>query len=112
MVLIPNPNIFFNIEAGPEEFHKHYQNLAPTKEKQKQWLEELNTKLYQHCLIPSDFEYCDDCDLIYNLPLCMIYTILEKEEPISSCTLELESTFNPNLNSDNNDNDNNSSSSV
>ncbi|KAG9305995.1 hypothetical protein G9A89_009319 [Geosiphon pyriformis] len=43
----------------------------------------------------------------------MIYTISEEEEPISSCTLELESPFNPNSNSNNdNDNENNGSSSV
>ncbi|KAG9297299.1 hypothetical protein G9A89_001988 [Geosiphon pyriformis] len=41
----------------------------------------------------------------------MIYTIPE-EEPISNCTLESESTFNPNSNSDNNDNKNNKSSST
>ncbi|KAG9303354.1 hypothetical protein G9A89_013680 [Geosiphon pyriformis] len=37
----------------------------------------------------------------------MIYTIPEKKEPISSCTLELGSTFNPNSNSDNDNNKNN-----
>ncbi|KAG9303633.1 hypothetical protein G9A89_018530 [Geosiphon pyriformis] len=42
----------------------------------------------------------------------MIYMIPEEEEPISSCTLELESTCNPNSNSDNNNNKNNSSSSA
>ncbi|KAG9303474.1 hypothetical protein G9A89_013801 [Geosiphon pyriformis] len=51
------------------------------------------------------------CNLIYNLPSCMIYTIPE-EEPISSCALELESVFNPNLNSNNDDNENTDSSSV
>ncbi|KAG9284758.1 hypothetical protein G9A89_001128 [Geosiphon pyriformis] len=42
----------------------------------------------------------------------MIYMIPEEEEPISSCVLELESTFNPNSNSNNNDDKNNSSSSI
>ncbi|KAG9287753.1 hypothetical protein G9A89_004156 [Geosiphon pyriformis] len=89
IVLIPNPDAFLNLEAGPEEFHEHYQNLAPTKEEQEQ------------CL----------CDLIYNPPPCMIYMIPE-EEPISSCTLESELTFNLNLNSNNNDDKNNGSSST
>ncbi|KAG9300058.1 hypothetical protein G9A89_018335 [Geosiphon pyriformis] len=40
----------------------------------------------------------------------MIYTIPEKKEPISSCALELESTFNSNSNSDNDDDKTNSSS--
>ncbi|KAG9303574.1 hypothetical protein G9A89_018470 [Geosiphon pyriformis] len=52
------------------------------------------------------------CDLIYNPPICMIYMIPEEEEPINSCTSELESTFNPNSNSDNDDNENNGSSSA
>ncbi|KAG9299126.1 hypothetical protein G9A89_020439 [Geosiphon pyriformis] len=95
----------------PEEFHEHYQNLAPTREKQEQWLAQLNTRLCHHCLIPSDFEYCDDCDLIYNPPPCMIYTIPEEEEPISSCASELESLINHNPDSDDNDK-NTSSSSV
>ncbi|KAG9293538.1 hypothetical protein G9A89_005541 [Geosiphon pyriformis] len=55
--------------------------------------------------------YCNEYDPIYNPPPCMIYTIPE-EEPISSCTLESESTFNPNSNSDNDNDENNSSSSV
>ncbi|KAG9305938.1 hypothetical protein G9A89_016591 [Geosiphon pyriformis] len=37
----------------------------------------------------------------------MIYTIPEEDEPISSCTSELESTFNPNSNSDNDNDENN-----
>ncbi|KAG9303804.1 hypothetical protein G9A89_018701 [Geosiphon pyriformis] len=95
----------------PEEFHEHYQNLAFTREKQEQWLAQLNTRLCHHCLILSDFEYCNDCDLIYNLPSCMIYMIPEEEEPISSCTLELKSPFNPNSNPDNDDDENNDSNS-
>ncbi|KAG9289060.1 hypothetical protein G9A89_015609 [Geosiphon pyriformis] len=60
----------------------------------------------------NDFEYCNNCDLIYNPPPCMIYTIPKEEEPISRCASKSESPFNPNLNSDNDDNENNSSSSI
>ncbi|KAG9306656.1 hypothetical protein G9A89_004203 [Geosiphon pyriformis] len=81
-------------------------------EEQEQWLEEINTQLYNQCLISCDFQYCNECDLIYNSPPHIIYTIPEKEEPISSCALELESTFNLNLNSNNNNNKNNDSSSI
>ncbi|KAG9299627.1 hypothetical protein G9A89_020798 [Geosiphon pyriformis] len=94
-----------------EEFHEHYQNLALTKEEQEQWLAQLNTKLCRHCLIPSDFEYCDNCDLIYNLPPHMIYSISEEKKPISSCALESESLINCNSDSDNDD-ENTGSSSV
>ncbi|KAG9293605.1 hypothetical protein G9A89_005608 [Geosiphon pyriformis] len=76
----------------PKEFHEYYQNLAPTRE-----------ELCRHCLIPSDFEYCDNCDLIYNSPLHMIYTISEEEKPISSCALKSELLINRDPNSDNND---------
>ncbi|KAG9288182.1 hypothetical protein G9A89_020488 [Geosiphon pyriformis] len=95
----------------PEQFHKHYQELAPTREEQKQWLEQLNAQLYQYCLIPCHFQYCEEYDLIYNPPPRMIYTILEEEESISSCALESELPINRDSNSDN-DNDNNSSSSI
>ncbi|KAG9301074.1 hypothetical protein G9A89_015810 [Geosiphon pyriformis] len=95
----------------PKEFHEHYQNLAPTREEQEQWLAQLNTRLCHHCLIPSDFEYCDDCDLIYNLPPHMIYMILEEEEPISICVLESESLINHDPDS-NDDDENTGSSSV
>ncbi|KAG9305898.1 hypothetical protein G9A89_016550 [Geosiphon pyriformis] len=105
-------NVFGNIEDDLEEFHKHYQHLALTKEEQEQYLEQLNTQLCQHCLISCDFQYCNECNLIYNPPPHMIYTILEEDKPISSCTSELESVFNPDLNSDNNDNKNTSSSSA
>ncbi|KAG9290288.1 hypothetical protein G9A89_022264 [Geosiphon pyriformis] len=94
-----------------EQFHKHYQELAPTREEQEQQLKQLNIQLCQHCLIPCNFQYCDDCDLIYNPPPCMIYTIPEEEKPISSCASESELLINCNSNP-NNDDDNNGSSSV
>ncbi|KAG9294103.1 hypothetical protein G9A89_015513 [Geosiphon pyriformis] len=55
--------------------------------------------------------YCNKCDLIYNPPLHMIYTIPEEKKPISSCTSELELIFNLNSNFDNNDDKNNGSNS-
>ncbi|KAG9304677.1 hypothetical protein G9A89_021457 [Geosiphon pyriformis] len=39
----------------PEQFHKHYQELALTREEQEQQLEQLNARLCQHCLILCDF---------------------------------------------------------
>ncbi|KAG9293899.1 hypothetical protein G9A89_019237 [Geosiphon pyriformis] len=103
---IQTSNIFGNIEDDLKKFHKHYQQLASTIEKQKQCLEKINTQLCDHCLIPCDFQYCNECDLIYNPSPHMIYIISEKEKPISSCALESELIFNPNSNSDNNNNKN------
>ncbi|KAG9289114.1 hypothetical protein G9A89_022423 [Geosiphon pyriformis] len=51
----------------------------------------------------DDFEYDNDCDLIYNPPPHMIYTISKEEEPISSCASESESLINRNPDSDDND---------
>ncbi|KAG9304187.1 hypothetical protein G9A89_019749 [Geosiphon pyriformis] len=94
----------------PEQFYEHYQELASTREEQKQRLEQLNARLCQHCLIPCDVQYCNKCDLIYNPPPRMIYSIPEEEKPISSCASESESPINHNSNSDNNDNNNDSDS--
>ncbi|KAG9289289.1 hypothetical protein G9A89_007850 [Geosiphon pyriformis] len=58
-----------------------------------------------------NFEYCDNCDLIYNPPPCMIYSIPEKEKPISSCASESELLINCDPDS-NNDDENTGSSSV
>ncbi|KAG9285163.1 hypothetical protein G9A89_004378 [Geosiphon pyriformis] len=103
VVLIPNA--FLDIETGPEKFHDYYQNLALIQKEQEQYLEKINTQLCDHCLIPCDFQYCNKCDFIYNPTPYRIYIILEEKEPISSCTSELDSTFNPNLNP-NDDNNN------
>ncbi|KAG9295313.1 hypothetical protein G9A89_021244 [Geosiphon pyriformis] len=105
----PEPVINF---LDPEQFHEHYQELAPTREKQEQYLEEINTRLCDHCLISCNFQYCDKCDLIYNPLPYMIYTIPKKEEPTNSCALESKLVYNLNLNSNNNDNENTSSSSM
>ncbi|KAG9285641.1 hypothetical protein G9A89_009281 [Geosiphon pyriformis] len=43
-------DIFGNIKDDPEEFYKHYQQLASTIEEQKQHLEEINTQL---CFMPK-----------------------------------------------------------
>ncbi|KAG9305753.1 hypothetical protein G9A89_005151 [Geosiphon pyriformis] len=64
----------------------------------------------QYTILISDW-YCDKCNLIYNLPPRIIYSIPEEEEPISSCASESESPINYDSNSDD-DNDNNGSSSI
>ncbi|KAG9290576.1 hypothetical protein G9A89_020946 [Geosiphon pyriformis] len=101
-----NPSEPIELDWDPEP------ELAPTREEQVQHLEEINTRLCNHCLIPCNFQYCDECDLIYNPPPCMIYTIPDEKEPINSCTSELELVYNSNSNFDNNNNENTSSSSA
>ncbi|KAG9294812.1 hypothetical protein G9A89_008504 [Geosiphon pyriformis] len=56
--------------------------------------------------------YCNECDFIYNPLPCIIYTIPEEDEPISSCVSELKIIFNSNSNSDNNNDKNNGFSSM
>ncbi|KAG9306731.1 hypothetical protein G9A89_004440 [Geosiphon pyriformis] len=51
IVLVLNLDAFLNLENSPEEFYEHYQNLAPTRKEQEQRLEEINTRLCDHCLI-------------------------------------------------------------
>ncbi|KAG9295182.1 hypothetical protein G9A89_006163 [Geosiphon pyriformis] len=58
------------------------------------------------------FNYCNECNLIYNPSPCMIYTIPKEKEPISSCTSKSESMFNPDFNSNNEDDENTGSSSA
>ncbi|KAG9285503.1 hypothetical protein G9A89_006491 [Geosiphon pyriformis] len=43
IILIPNSDVFLDIETNPEDFHEHYQNLAPTRKEQEQQLAQLNT---------------------------------------------------------------------
>ncbi|KAG9307513.1 hypothetical protein G9A89_017343 [Geosiphon pyriformis] len=64
-------------------------------------------KLCDYCLIPYDFQYCNEYNLIYNSPLCIIYMIPEKNKSISSCASKSESTFNSDSNFNNDDNKNN-----
>ncbi|KAG9291759.1 hypothetical protein G9A89_012044 [Geosiphon pyriformis] len=69
-----------------------------------------NTEPVINFLEPKDdFEYCNNCDLIYNPLPCMIYLIPEEKEPISSCALESESLIN--RDSDSDDDDKNTDSS-
>ncbi|KAG9285006.1 hypothetical protein G9A89_009816 [Geosiphon pyriformis] len=49
LLFLPEPeyvatfDVFGNVEDDSEEFHKHYQQLAPTREEQEEWLAQLNT---------------------------------------------------------------------
>ncbi|KAG9295013.1 hypothetical protein G9A89_017807 [Geosiphon pyriformis] len=64
-----------------DAFQNQYQELAPTHEKQKQKLANLNTKLCDYCLIPCHFQYCDECDLMFNLLPRILFPITELPEP-------------------------------
>ncbi|KAG9302593.1 hypothetical protein G9A89_007297 [Geosiphon pyriformis] len=104
--------LFLTKEYGITFLKKEKHDLALTREEQKQYLEQLNTQLCDHCLIPYDFQYCNKCNLIYNPLPCMIYMISEEKKPISNCALKSELMFNSGSNSNNNDNKNNKSSSI
>ncbi|KAG9285620.1 hypothetical protein G9A89_009260 [Geosiphon pyriformis] len=57
------------------------EELVLTRKEQKQKLANLNTKLCDHCLIPCHFQYCDKCDLMFNLPPRILFPITELPEP-------------------------------
>ncbi|KAG9291413.1 hypothetical protein G9A89_021831 [Geosiphon pyriformis] len=72
----------------PDTFQDCYQELALTREEQKQRLADLNTKLCDHCLILCHFQYCNKCDLMFNLPPKILFPItkllkLEKKEELT-----------------------------
>ncbi|KAG9291082.1 hypothetical protein G9A89_012954 [Geosiphon pyriformis] len=86
--------------------------MTPGNERCNDWKNILTMKINYGEWHMRKQKYCNKCDLIYNLPPCMIYTIPEKDEPISNCPSESESVFNPDSNSDNDNNKNTGSSSV
>ncbi|KAG9307268.1 hypothetical protein G9A89_017096 [Geosiphon pyriformis] len=65
----------------PDAFQNRYQELAPTCEEQEQRLADLNTKLCDHCLISYHFQYCDECNLMFNLPPRILFPITKLPEP-------------------------------
>ncbi|KAG9298162.1 hypothetical protein G9A89_000039 [Geosiphon pyriformis] len=71
----------------PDAFQNQYQELALIQEEQKQWLADLNTKLCDYCLISYHFQYCDECDLMFNSSPRILHPItklpeLEEEEEL------------------------------
>ncbi|KAG9293593.1 hypothetical protein G9A89_005596 [Geosiphon pyriformis] len=57
------------------------QALNRLNEEQEQCLADLNIKLCDHCLIPCHFQYCDECNLIFNSSSRILYPITELPEP-------------------------------
>ncbi|KAG9292794.1 hypothetical protein G9A89_006355 [Geosiphon pyriformis] len=66
---------------NPDVFQNQYQELAPTHKEQEQRLADLNTKLCDHCLIFCHFQYCDECDLMFNPSPRILFPITELPEP-------------------------------
>ncbi|KAG9293142.1 hypothetical protein G9A89_010479 [Geosiphon pyriformis] len=63
IILISNLDAFLDIETDLEKFYKHYQNLAPTKKEQEQYLKEINTQL---CIMSEHIHNTDvEFDLKY-----------------------------------------------
>ncbi|KAG9307080.1 hypothetical protein G9A89_016908 [Geosiphon pyriformis] len=52
----------------------------------------MNITSIWHLLRKNRNSYCNECDFIYNLPPCIIYTIPEEDKPISNCASELDSS--------------------
>ncbi|KAG9303941.1 hypothetical protein G9A89_005851 [Geosiphon pyriformis] len=77
----------------PDAFQNQYQELVPTREEQKQRLADLNTKLCDHCLIPCYFQYCDKCDLMFNLPPRILFPITKLPEPKEKVLITEDMSF-------------------
>ncbi|KAG9294254.1 hypothetical protein G9A89_021613 [Geosiphon pyriformis] len=71
-------NDFFTDDSNA--FQNRYQELAPTCEEQEQRLADLNTKLCDYCLILCHFQYCDECDLMFNPPSRILFPITKLPE--------------------------------
>ncbi|KAG9284584.1 hypothetical protein G9A89_004626 [Geosiphon pyriformis] len=76
-----------------EEEHAMRLELAPTHEEQKQRLANLNTKLCDHCLIPCHFQYCNKCDLMFNLPSRILFPITELPESEEEVLITKDMSF-------------------
>ncbi|KAG9296058.1 hypothetical protein G9A89_011910 [Geosiphon pyriformis] len=50
-------------------------------DKQEQKLADLNTKLCDHCLIPCHFQYCNECNFMFNLPPKILFPITKLPKP-------------------------------
>ncbi|KAG9291120.1 hypothetical protein G9A89_012992 [Geosiphon pyriformis] len=72
---------------------KTYQELAPTREEQEQRLANLNTKLCNHCLILCHFQYCDECDLMFNPPPRILFPITKLPEPKEEVLITKDMSF-------------------
>ncbi|KAG9298560.1 hypothetical protein G9A89_018919 [Geosiphon pyriformis] len=76
-----------------EEEHATRLELAPTREEQEQKLADLNTKLCNHCLIPCHFQYCDECNLMFNPPPRILFPITELPEPEKEVLITEDMSF-------------------
>ncbi|KAG9306685.1 hypothetical protein G9A89_004232 [Geosiphon pyriformis] len=86
----PEDNFFTD---DPDTFQNRYQKLAPTREEQKQRLADLNTKLCNHCLIPCHFQYCNECNLMFNPPPRILFPITELPEPKEEVLITKDMSF-------------------
>ncbi|KAG9304499.1 hypothetical protein G9A89_020063 [Geosiphon pyriformis] len=76
-----------------EEEHATRLELAPTHEEQKQKLANLNTKLCDYCLIPCHFQYCDECDLMFNPPPKILFPITKLPESEEEVLITKDMSF-------------------
>ncbi|KAG9284640.1 hypothetical protein G9A89_004682 [Geosiphon pyriformis] len=51
----------YNYEDEVEVYHQIASYIYPTKEAQAQWLEQMNIKLCEECIMPCDEQWCPEC---------------------------------------------------
>ncbi|KAG9288411.1 hypothetical protein G9A89_015617 [Geosiphon pyriformis] len=51
----------YNMFDPVDKFQDYYQQLCPTRQKQEQYLAQINTYLCENCLIPCQNQCCEEC---------------------------------------------------
>ncbi|KAG9298364.1 hypothetical protein G9A89_003181 [Geosiphon pyriformis] len=77
----------------PDTFQNQYQKLASTHEEQEQKLADLNTKLCNYCLISCHFQYCDECDCMFNPSPRILFPITKLPEPEEEVLITEDMSF-------------------
>ncbi|KAG9306987.1 hypothetical protein G9A89_000901 [Geosiphon pyriformis] len=88
--ILPNERLWNDVSDREETCNEE---LAPTHEKQEQRLADLNTKLCDHYLIPCHFQYCNKCDLMFNLSPRILFPITKLPEPEEEVLITEDMSF-------------------
>ncbi|KAG9306580.1 hypothetical protein G9A89_004777 [Geosiphon pyriformis] len=80
----------YNYEDKVEVYHQIVSHTYPTKEAQAQWLEQMNIKLCEECIMPCDEQWCSECYAL-SIPLSSNENEIEFREP--EATEEIEATL-------------------
>ncbi|KAG9306245.1 hypothetical protein G9A89_016149 [Geosiphon pyriformis] len=81
----------YNYKDEVEVYHQIASHIYPTKEAQAQWLEQMNIKLCEECIMPCDEQWCSECYAL-SIPLPSESDEYEIEFGEPEATEEIETT--------------------